>query len=399
MFCTVTPPRRRSCPRSPAPQPFPMRHLSMESLYEYGSRAGRVAPAAPVPRAPDCRHRLRRGHGARAQSRPQSRRCSRTDTRSPATAGAGSPTSRSTKRPSASTSRVRSTTHRAPDRQATAGLVHRPRQPEHAAAGRRARRLRLRCGLLRRRPALLGRGRDRARRASRTWSCPTRSTATTCASPSAQGFDSGGQFFAYLRDAFDVLYAEGDPAGLDRAEDAVDRPALPHRRPPGATGRARTLSRLHRPPRRRLDRPPDRHRPALDRDASRTQPRMTLDEVNALDRERVRRCAGRRVRALAVGCRRGVVAAALRERRRPCTPRWSGRCSDAPEEEQLALVRAHPGARRQGRRSRGELTRRFHAASNPAPDSPHCIARGVRAPLTSSTAPTTASSGFRSSSR
>jgi len=31
-----------------------------------------------------------------------------------------------------------------------------------------------------------------------------------------QGFNSGQQFFDYLRDAFDTLYAEGDPAGLDR---------------------------------------------------------------------------------------------------------------------------------------------------------------------------------------
>jgi allantoinase len=31
----------------------------------------------------------------------------------------------------------------------------------------------------------------------------------------SQGFNSGGQFYAYLRDAFNVLYAEGDPAGLD----------------------------------------------------------------------------------------------------------------------------------------------------------------------------------------
>jgi len=31
-----------------------------------------------------------------------------------------------------------------------------------------------------------------------------------------QGFNSGEQFFAYLKDAFDTLYAEGDPAGLDR---------------------------------------------------------------------------------------------------------------------------------------------------------------------------------------
>jgi putative urate catabolism protein len=30
-----------------------------------------------------------------------------------------------------------------------------------------------------------------------------------------QGFNSGTQFFDYLKDAFDVLYHEGDPAGLD----------------------------------------------------------------------------------------------------------------------------------------------------------------------------------------
>ena len=31
-----------------------------------------------------------------------------------------------------------------------------------------------------------------------------------------QGFSQGDDFFTYLRDAFDVLYAEGDPSGLDR---------------------------------------------------------------------------------------------------------------------------------------------------------------------------------------
>ena len=31
-----------------------------------------------------------------------------------------------------------------------------------------------------------------------------------------QGFNSGEQFWHYLKDAFDVLYAEGDPQGLDR---------------------------------------------------------------------------------------------------------------------------------------------------------------------------------------
>ena len=31
-----------------------------------------------------------------------------------------------------------------------------------------------------------------------------------------QGFNSGTQFFDYLRDAFDQLYREGDPAGLNQ---------------------------------------------------------------------------------------------------------------------------------------------------------------------------------------
>ena len=31
----------------------------------------------------------------------------------------------------------------------------------------------------------------------------------------AQGFNSGNQFYDYLKDAFDVLYAEGDPNGYN----------------------------------------------------------------------------------------------------------------------------------------------------------------------------------------
>ena len=31
-----------------------------------------------------------------------------------------------------------------------------------------------------------------------------------------QGFAQGDDFSTYLRDSFDVLYAEGDPGGLDR---------------------------------------------------------------------------------------------------------------------------------------------------------------------------------------
>jgi allantoinase len=32
---------------------------------------------------------------------------------------------------------------------------------------------------------------------------------------SAQGFAQGDDFFTYLKDSFDVLYAEGDPQGLN----------------------------------------------------------------------------------------------------------------------------------------------------------------------------------------
>ena len=35
---------------------------------------------------------------------------------------------------------------------------------------------------------------------------------------SPQGFAQSDDFFTYLRDSFDALYAEGDPAGLDRPQ-------------------------------------------------------------------------------------------------------------------------------------------------------------------------------------
>ena len=39
--CMATPPRKPSCRRSSAPQPWPgQRHWNMESIYEYGARAG-----------------------------------------------------------------------------------------------------------------------------------------------------------------------------------------------------------------------------------------------------------------------------------------------------------------------------------------------------------------------
>lgn len=56
-----------------------------------------------------------------------------------------------------------------------------------------------------------------------------------------QGFNSGEQFFAFLRDAFDVLYAEGDPAGLDAPK--MLSVGL-HCRLAGRPGRAAALARF-----------------------------------------------------------------------------------------------------------------------------------------------------------
>ena len=56
-----------------------------------------------------------------------------------------------------------------------------------------------------------------------------------------QGFNSGDQFFSYLKDSFDVALRRGRGR---RAEDDVGRPALPARRPPGPRRVAAALPRL-----------------------------------------------------------------------------------------------------------------------------------------------------------
>jgi allantoinase len=56
-----------------------------------------------------------------------------------------------------------------------------------------------------------------------------------------QGFNSGTQFFDYLKDAFDVLYAEGDPHGPDRPK--MMSIGL-HCRLVGRPGRAAALARF-----------------------------------------------------------------------------------------------------------------------------------------------------------
>jgi allantoinase len=56
-----------------------------------------------------------------------------------------------------------------------------------------------------------------------------------------QGFNSGAQFFDYLKDAFDVLYAEGDPDGLNAPK--MLSVGL-HCRIAGRPGRAAALARF-----------------------------------------------------------------------------------------------------------------------------------------------------------
>ncbi|TNC77215.1 allantoinase PuuE [Janthinobacterium lividum] len=58
---------------------------------------------------------------------------------------------------------------------------------------------------------------------------------------SMQGFNSGTQFFDYLKDAFDVLYAEGDPNGLNQPK--MLSVGL-HCRLVGRPGRAAALARF-----------------------------------------------------------------------------------------------------------------------------------------------------------
>ena len=111
-----------------------------------------------------------------------------------------------------------------------------------------------------------------------------------------QGFNSGDQFFAYLKDSFDTLYAEGATApkmlsiGLHCR--LVGRP--------GRAAVARALPRLRARPRQGLDRDKARHRAPLDRQA----PAARRLETVAPDAHAVRRAVRRRLRTFALG-RRG----------------------------------------------------------------------------------------------
>ena len=249
-------------------QAYENRHMTMESMYEYGSRVGvwrilrefdaRKLPltvfgvAMALERYPELVAEFMRRdheiacHGLRwihYQNMPEATERRHLDI--------------ATRRP------------QGPERRRLAArLVHRPRQPEHAPPRRRARRLRVRQRLLRRRPAVLDRGRQgRRHRRAPHLVVPYSLDTNDMRFVQAQGFNTGEHFFSYLRDAFDALYAEGDPAGLDRPKMMsigmhcrAARQARPDRR-------AAPLPRPRAGARAGLDRAAHRHRPPLARRA------------------------------------------------------------------------------------------------------------------------------------
>ena len=173
----------------------------------------------------------------------------------------------------------------------------------------------------------------------------------------AQGFNSRHAVLRLSEGCVRRAVSRRRSGGLDAPEDAVDRPALPHRRPPGAhRALERFLDYVHEA-RRRVDLPPHRHRAALDRHASATAPQsmITLDDsTRASGRSSSRRWAA------SSSIRRGSPNA--RSPLRPFDSRVAAarrRCAQSSLQRRAksssTLIRAHPELA--GKAAvRGELT-------------------------------------------
>ena len=237
-------------------QPWPgQRHMNMESIYEYGSRAGfwrlwrmfteRGMPvtvfgvAMALAAQPGSGRRHAGGRMGDRLPRPQW-------------------IDYQDFSPDEEREHMREAIriHTEVDRRAPARLVHRPHLEHTIAARGGGGRLPLHVRLLRRRPALLGSHGPNGRSSI----VPYTLDANDMRFATPQGFNSGDQFFTYLKDSFDVLYAEGETA----PEDDVGRPALPARRPArAAPRRSRAFSTTSRARAVWVARR-DRHRPPLD---------------------------------------------------------------------------------------------------------------------------------------
>src|SRR5205085_5327231 len=147
---------------------------------------------------------------------------------------------------------------------------------------RRARRVHLRRGFVRRRSAVLGRRRDRHRRQD---ACrrPLYARHQRYALRHRAGVQQRRTVLRVPARRVQRALCGRRPVRSRCAEDAFDRTALPHRWTSRTVGGAFALPRLRAEPRRRLDRPPHRYRPTLDRDTSSRDAGMTLAELNARD--------------------------------------------------------------------------------------------------------------------
>ena len=230
--CTATRPRKPSCPRSSAPQPWPgQRHMNMESIYEYGSRAGfwrlwrlfteRGVPvtvygvATAMARNPEAVAAMQEAgweiasHGLKwidykdASAERGAKRYR-----------GGDPHPHRGHRP------------------APARLVSRALLDPHHRARHGGRRLPLSRRQLCGRTALLARGPHGPQLV-----VPYTLDANDMRFATPQGFNSGDQFFAYLKDSLDYLHAEG-----------TERPKMMsvglHCRLVGRPGRAAALARF-----------------------------------------------------------------------------------------------------------------------------------------------------------
>ena len=180
-------------------QPFAARHMSMESLYEYGSRAGvwrllRLFRERGMPLTVF-------GVGMALLRHPALVDAFLRDGHEIASHGwrwiSYQHVDEAIEREHIDARRRRD---HAAHRQAARRLVHGTRQPEHAPARRRARRLRLRRRLLRRRPAVLDVPVRHARAASSPHLVvPYTLDANDMRFATPQGFNSGDQFYTYLQ--------------------------------------------------------------------------------------------------------------------------------------------------------------------------------------------------------
>ena len=196
---TATPSPRFSCRRSPGCSRCPARATSGRVVYEYGSRAGfwRLL-------------RLFAERDLRSPSSPSAMALERHPEAARAIVEAGhevvEPRLALDRLPGHGRGREREHMRRAVeslsacDGRRPARLVHGAPEPQHAPPRRRARRLPLRRRRLQRRPAVLG-GVD----GKPHLVVPYTLDNNDMRFGTPQGFNTGDDFFTYLRDAFDML--------------------------------------------------------------------------------------------------------------------------------------------------------------------------------------------------